>query len=274
MQSDSFICQFFKRLPQTLFEMLRLPRELAKAYDFDPVEIKKSYRLDGLFRPKRGGLPAYFVEVQFYFLERFYAGLFAKVCNYLNDNPEIPDWHAVAIFEKRGLEPAAEPFEDLVNSRRVTRIYLDELETTEATPVGIRILKLVCEKEAALPGLVKRVLRQIQREIPDQALSRNVVELVEEVLIRRFVDLNREEIRKMFHLTDIRKTAVWREAEEGGIEKGRAIGRGEGREEGAILAKQTMARNCLAKGMPVNEIADLVDLPIKEVRRIAKEKKQ
>jgi predicted transposase/invertase (TIGR01784 family) len=70
----------------------------------------------------------------------------------------------------------------------------------------------------------------------------------------------------MFHLADIRKTAVWKEAEEGGIKKGR--------KEGATLAKQEMARKCLAKGMPVNEVATLVDLPIKDVRRIAKEQKK
>jgi predicted transposase YdaD len=91
MESDSFFCQLFKRLPQTLFEILGLPVELAKDYDFDPVEVKKSYRLDGLFRPKRAGLPAYFLEVQFYQSERFYRNLFAKVFTYLDNNVTIPD---------------------------------------------------------------------------------------------------------------------------------------------------------------------------------------
>jgi predicted transposase/invertase (TIGR01784 family) len=207
-------------------------------------------------------------------LERFYAGLFAKAFNYLNDNPTIPDWHAVAIFEKRSLEPQAEPFEDLVHSKRVTRVYLDEMSGPENATLGIGILKLVCEDKATLQSTVKRMVHQIRREIPDENQSRNIKDLIEELLIRRFSDYDREEIRKMFHLADIRKTAVWREAEEGGIEKGLEKGLKKGREEGATLAKQEMARKCLAKGMPINEVATLVDLPIKEVRRIAKEQKK
>ena len=274
MESDSYFCQLFKRLPETIFALLGLPGALAAEYEFDPVEIKKTYRLDGLFRPKRPGLPAYFLEVQFYLSERFYAGLFAKAFNYLNETQPMPDWHAVAIFENRKWEPKAEPFEDLVHSKRVTRIYLDEMPPAADAPIGIGLLKMICEDADALPKLVDRLLRQSKREIPDRGALHHVVELVEELLIRRFAELTREEIRKMFHLTDIRNTTVWREAHEEGIEKGREEGIEKGREEGAILAKQEMARKCLAKGMPVPEIATMVGLSLKEVRRIAKERKQ
>jgi predicted transposase/invertase (TIGR01784 family) len=111
----------------------------------------------------------------------------------------------------------------------------------------------------------------VWREIPDRESSQNVIELVEELLIRRFADRDREEIRKMFHLTDIRKTTVWREAHDEGIEKGIEKGIKKGRQEGVNSAKREMVRNCLAKQMPVNEIATLVGLPVKDVRRIAKE---
>jgi predicted transposase/invertase (TIGR01784 family) len=89
-----------------------------------------------------------------------------------------------------------------------------------------------------------------------------MIELVEEILISRFADLKREEIRKMFRLTDIRRTAVWREAH------------GEGREEGLELAKQQVARNCLANHLSIPEVAKLVGLPVKEVRRLAKEQRK
>ena len=57
MESDSFFCQLFKQLPQTLFEALDLPAVLAKSYRFDSVEVKKSFRIDGLFVPDRLTLP-------------------------------------------------------------------------------------------------------------------------------------------------------------------------------------------------------------------------
>ena len=86
METDSFFYQLFQQLPQTLFELLDLPAVRAKSYRFDSVELKKSFRIDGLFVPNKRTLPLYFVEVQFQRLQTFYANLFAKVFCYLEEN--------------------------------------------------------------------------------------------------------------------------------------------------------------------------------------------
>jgi predicted transposase/invertase (TIGR01784 family) len=141
METDSFFCQLFKHLPQTLFELLGLPAAQARAYRFDSVEVKKSFRIDGLFLPRRAGLPLYFVEVQFRRLPRFYANLFAKVFCYLEENDPAQDWRAVAVFPSRRAEPPHRgPYEDLLQSPRVVRIYLDELPPTADPPVGLALL--------------------------------------------------------------------------------------------------------------------------------------
>src|SRR5215204_1034534 len=98
MESDSYFYQFLKQLPQTLFELLGIPGERARDYHFDSVELKKSLRIDGVFLPSNGTLPLYFVEVQTYYLAKFYANLFAKVFGYLDENQPTQDWYAVAIF--------------------------------------------------------------------------------------------------------------------------------------------------------------------------------
>jgi predicted transposase YdaD len=82
METDSFFCNLFKQLPQTLFELLGLPAELARWYRFDAVELKKSLRVDGLLQPTKRGLPLYVVEVQHYASAKYYANLFAKVFGY------------------------------------------------------------------------------------------------------------------------------------------------------------------------------------------------
>lgn len=102
METDSFFCQLFKQLPQTFFALLGQPVERASAYQFESVEIKKSLRIDGLFVPKRAGLPVYFMEVQFRRLPTFYANLFAKVFLYLEANKAATDWAAAAIFREPG----------------------------------------------------------------------------------------------------------------------------------------------------------------------------
>src|ERR1700730_2734432 len=144
METDSFFCQLFKQMPQTLFELLGLPAERARAYRFDSVEVQKSFRIDALFLPRRANLPLYFVEVQFRSLATFYANLFAKVFCYLEENDPAQEWLAVAVFPSRNVEPKnLAPYQDLLQSRRVRRIYLNEHLMPADPPLGLGILQLV-----------------------------------------------------------------------------------------------------------------------------------
>ncbi len=74
----------------------------------------------------------------------------------------------------------------------------------------------------------------------------------------------------MFKLHDIRKTKVWQEAYEEGRKEGYEEGRKEGIEEGRMLARQRIVRVIKSKGYSLKEIAELLDLPLAEVRRLAK----
>src|SRR5277367_6744281 len=105
METDSFFYQLLKQLPETLFALLDQPLTRIADYRFDAVEVKKSYRLDGLFVPTRANLPLYFVEVQFRRTPGFYANLFAKVFSYLEANDPAQEWMAIALFENRAAEP-------------------------------------------------------------------------------------------------------------------------------------------------------------------------
>jgi predicted transposase/invertase (TIGR01784 family) len=272
METDSFFCQLFKQLPQTLFELIGQPSERARSYHFDSVEIKKSLRIDGLFLPKEPDLPVYFVEVQFHRPAAFYANLFAKVFLFLQANDAARDWAAVAIFESRRFEPKhLEPYEDLLRSKPVTRIYLDEYRMPDDPPLGLGILQLVSAPESEVKELVTRLMQKTEREFADSEMGRTVIELMEELLIRRFSELKREEIRKMFHLADIRKTAVWKEAHEEGVEEGVEKGIEKGIEKGETRTKKELVGKWLAKGRSVKEIAELMEIPVKEVRRFAKD---
>jgi predicted transposase/invertase (TIGR01784 family) len=89
---------------------------------------------------------------------------------------------------------------------------------------------------------------------------------VEEFLIRRFKQLSREEIRNMFELADLRKTKVWQEARDEGLEEGQQ----KGREQGETLMLQKIIRTMRSKGKSVKDIAEELDIPVAEVRRLAK----
>jgi predicted transposase YdaD len=120
-------------------------------------------------------------------------------------------------------------------------------------------VQLVSAPVGQAPALVARLLRKAEHELADTELGAKVVELVEELLVRRFPQLNREEMRAMFDLEDLRKTRVWQEA------------RAEGREQGRLLAKKNLVYKWLAKGKGIKEIADLLEIPVPEARRLAKD---
>ena len=69
----------------------------------------------------------------------------------------------------------------------------------------------------------------------------------------------------MFQLHDLRKSRVWQEAHEQGIEKGIE----KGLEKGRTLEKQEFVLRWAAKGKSLQEIAELLEMPLAEVRRLA-----
>jgi predicted transposase/invertase (TIGR01784 family) len=88
------------------------------------------------------------------------------------------------------------------------------------------------------------------------------------VLIRRYHELDRVEIRRMFKLHDIRKTRVWQEALEEGIEKGIEKGIEQGIEKGRVLEQRQLVARLQANGLTRKEIADLLQISLSEVRRL------
>ena len=216
-----------------------------------------------------------FVEVQFRPLATFYANLFAKVFAYLEENNPGQDWLAVPIFVSRAVEPTELiPYEPLLQSGKVKRIYLKDHPVHDNPAPGLAILQLVTAPLPQTRELVVRIVEGSRRHDLDATSGSNVIEFLEELLIRRFPGFSREEIRAMYELTDLRKTRVWQEAhEEGleeGIEKGIKKGIEEGIEEGQARLKAKMVHRCLAKEMSIKEIADLLEIPAQEVRRLSK----
>jgi len=69
----------------------------------------------------------------------------------------------------------------------------------------------------------------------------------------------------MFQLHDLRKSRVWQEAHKEGKTEGKVEGKAEGRTE----AQQALVHRLVAKGKPLKEIAELLDMPMSQVRRLA-----
>jgi predicted transposase/invertase (TIGR01784 family) len=219
--------QLFLTFPSLLFEFIGQPAESAEGYKFTAAEVKeKAFRFDGIFMPDRLDQPIYFVEVQFQDQPDFYWEFITEINIYLNQYKPVQDWRAIAIFAKSSLEVETLTAyqQELINSDRIVRIYLDQLPSGS---IGLGLIELITGKEAQAPELVKQLLQR-QAEITDSVVKQEIIELLLECLVSKFSKLSRQEIESMFLVSDIAQTRVYQEAKQEGREEGRQEGKQEG----------------------------------------------
>jgi predicted transposase/invertase (TIGR01784 family) len=231
MHTDTIFYQIFLTFHTLLFEILGEPTENARDYKFTSVEVKeKAFRFDGIFMADSVEKPIYFVEVQFQQKPDFYWELIAEINIYLNQFKPVQDWQAVALFAKRSLDVGELTTyqQELINSGRIKRIYLDELPPGS---IGMGLIELIVSKEVQAPELVKTLLDRTKTEVENDREKQGIIELLETVLLSKFSQLSRQEIEAMFLVSDIKQTRVYQEAKQ----EGRQEGREEGKQNGEMI---------------------------------------
>ena len=216
MHTDTIFYQIFLTFHTLLFELLGQPPENAAGYQFTSVEVKeKAFRFDGIFMPDSEEKPIYFVEVQFQNKPEFYWELITEINIYLNQYKPEQDWQAVALFAKRSLdvERLTNYQQELVNSGRIKRIYLDEIASGS---IGMGLIELIVSKENQSQELVKNLMTRTKTEVSNDSERQGIIELLESVLMSKFSQLSRQEIEAMFLVSDIKQTRVYQEAKEEG----------------------------------------------------------
>ena len=163
--------------------------------------------------------PIYFVEVQFQNKPEFYWELITEINIYLNQYKPEQDWQAVALFAKRSLdvEKLTNYQQELVNSGRIKRIYLDEIPSGS---IGMGLIELIVSKENQSQELVKNLMTRTKTEVSNDSERQGIIELLESVLMSKFSQLSRQEIEAMFLVSDIKQTRVYQEAKQEGEQEG------------------------------------------------------
>jgi predicted transposase/invertase (TIGR01784 family) len=255
MYTDTIFYQIFLTFHTLLFEILGEPIENARDYKFTSVEVKeKAFRFDRIFMADSLEKPIYFVEVQFQQKPDFYWELIAEINIYLNQFKPVQDWQGVALFAKRSLDVGELTAyqQELINSGRIKRIYLDELPPGS---IGMGLIELIVSKEAQAPELVKTLMTRTKTEIDNDREKQGIIELLETVLLSKFSQLSRQEIEAMFLVSDIKQTRVYQEAKQEGRQEGREEGRQNG--EMILLIRQLSKRFGKLKDIYIENIKDL-----------------
>ncbi|EDX78247.1 conserved hypothetical protein, putative [Coleofasciculus chthonoplastes PCC 7420] len=225
-------------------------------YEFTSREIKElSFRLDGLFLPKneQSNEPFYVVEVQFQPDENLYYRVFTELFIFLKQYKPANQWQVVVIYPTRRIE-REQPLHFRELFTRVTRIYLDELGEEASDSLGVNVVKLVIEREKTAPKQAKRLIEQAQAQITDETTKRNLIDLIETIIVYKLPQKSREEIQAMFGLSELKQTKVYQEAQE------------EGRQETKLKAIPRL----MQLGLSGEMIAEGLDLPGEVVQQAAR----
>jgi predicted transposase/invertase (TIGR01784 family) len=246
VKTDSLFYQIFLRFPDSFFDLIGQPQPGAANYQFTSQEVKQlSFRLDGLFMPLREDIqqPLYLVEVQFQPDDTLYYRLFAELFLFLKQYQPPHPWQIVVIYPHRGVEREQSlHFGEILNLASVRRIYLDELPYRDNPSLGIGVIKLVVESETAAVRTAQTLIGRTREEITDQSSQRQLINLIESIIIYKFPQKSREEIEAMFGLSDLKQTRVYQEALAEGEEQGLERGLERGLQEGERLVVENLLR--------------------------------
>ncbi|NEP51449.1 MAG: Rpn family recombination-promoting nuclease/putative transposase [Moorea sp. SIO3C2] len=260
MKTDTIFYRLFQSFPSIFFELINHSPTEAQAYKFASVEVKQlAFRIDGVFLPTTttAQQPIYFVEVQFQRDSQFYSRFFSEIFLYLNKNEISNDWRGVVIYPSRNVDKGAtQQYLELLDSPRVSRIYLDELAETSAPSVGIATVQLIVTEEDSAISLAQDLIQRTTEEIDNERQKRELLQLIETILVYKLPLLSRREIEAMFSLSDLRQTKVYQEA------------LAEGRLEGEIQGKLKSIPRLLALGLTVEQVAQALELEVEQVTKV------
>ncbi len=228
MKTDTIFYSLFKEFPSIFFELINQSPEEAKAYEFTSREVKQlAFRLDGLFLPTSNNpeKPFYVVEVQFQPDEDLYYRLFAELFLYLRQYQPSHPWEVVVIYPSRSIEREKNlHFGKLLNLAEVKRVYLDELAQSTECSLGVGVVKLVMESEETAGIAAKRLIEQAKQQLTDAATQRDLIQLIETIIVYKLPKKSRKEIEAMLGLSELKQTKVYQEAKEEGVQEGEQIG--------------------------------------------------
>jgi predicted transposase/invertase (TIGR01784 family) len=259
MKTDSIFYNLFQAFPSIFFELINRSPEEAASYEFTSREVKQlAFRLDGLFLPKTNepDKPFYLVEVQFQPDASLYYRVFAELFLFLKQYQPPHPWQIVVIYPNRPTE-REQPlhFGNLLALNQVRRIYLDELGEAAERSLGVGVVKLVIEPEETAGQLARHLIEQAQQQLRDEVVQRDLINLIETIIVYKLPQKSREEIAAMLGLSELKNTRFYQEVFE------------EGKQE----AKLETVPALLQLGLTSEQIAEALKLPLELVQQTAQQ---
>ncbi|NEO56765.1 MAG: Rpn family recombination-promoting nuclease/putative transposase [Okeania sp. SIO3B5] len=197
-------------------------------------------------------------EVQFQKDSKIYLRLFSEIFTYLRDNEPDLRWRAMIIFKSRSMEPTErqrESVQPFLDSPLVKRIYLNELEVSETTPLGVQIIQLVVARKKQFLERVTVLINRVKQQFTEESYRLQLLNLLSVIVLEKLPEMSRQELEAMFSMNDLKKTRFAQELI------------AESKTEGKLEGKLEVIPSLLRKGFSVEEIAEILELEIEQVRQ-------
>ena len=196
------------------------------------------------------------MQIALYFL-LIHNSFFAEIFLYLRDYQPLNDWLGILIFTKRSLDPQLpQHFQEYGSSARFQRVYLDELPTDLANQsLELGVLQLIGIEDEVAAARARQLVAQARAEVTDGAERARVVELVLATLVYKFPTLEREAIRQMLGLDELKQTRFYQEVKEEGVEE--------------VLARAVPS--FLRLGLSAEQIAEELGVEVETIARIIRQ---
>lgn len=260
MKTDHIFHALFRTAPGLVLELIG--KQATIPYKFSSVEVKETaFRLDGVLMPaaESAQQPTVFVEVQFQKDVQFYRRLFAEIFVFLRHNPKVAHWQSVVIFERRSREPDEKqqlPYQGLIHSNQVHRIYLEDYRDIVTDSLEASILQLVVTKPQTAVQRAKSLIERVKVDNNSSLSNAQILGLVETIVVYKFPRLEREVIAKMLGIDVLKETRVYQDA----LQEGRQEGRQEGQRE--LILKLLIRRLGELTDSAVDDVQGLSDRQI------------
>ncbi|MEQ8753200.1 MAG: Rpn family recombination-promoting nuclease/putative transposase, partial [Coleofasciculus sp. G1-WW12-02] len=104
-----------------------------------------------------------------------------------------------------------------------------------------------------------------QVEITDETIKRDLIDLIETIIVYKLPQKSREEIEAMLGLSELKQTKVYQEAKQEGLVEGEQ----RGEQRGKLKAKLEAIPRMMELGLSVEMIAEGLDLSVEVVQQVA-----
>jgi predicted transposase/invertase (TIGR01784 family) len=179
---------------------------------------------------------------------------------YLSKTDLTNDWRGVIVYPNPQVETdKVQRYRELLNCERVRRIYLNELENTPQTSIGLATVQLITLSKAKAIDSTRKLIQRVREELTPDQKPQELLQLIETILVYKLPLLNRREIETMFSLDELKQTQYFQDVRE------------EARQEGRLNKALEAVPRLLALGLSVEQVASALELDVKQVRAIQKE---